>query len=427
MRYALTFSLICIVSGAFCQQSAAARDFFDALTDCSTSFGGWKCLELDLSSTASEENDSTKVYEYSWNFGDGNRKAGSKIEHCYEEFGIYQVTMDLIDTETGTVMRNELSSTVALYPEIHPEITIRTENIPPSFMAFSCTYNDEDQFAPDRVYWRIDGFYYEGNTIMHAFPVAGLYMVEMGLEKDTDLFGVVSACSQMQVTIKESDVWSTQISKFVKTAREATGAGPFASSEIFCFIRPLSGEEMKAACLIPLSRLMLQMHLKTEREYEIMLVAGNSFTRKKHLSTAGITGSNLYKALRDTVSSFVDQPLFVFPSVKFEKNQITRPADLSAVKEVAKLLLEYDFFSVEIGAYLHTGSRSIPGVNTSLRRAQLIREVLVEFGVDPQRVSIASPEFNRELMNTCSADPDCSRENSAMNGIVELKITGVNL
>src|SRR3989337_108217 len=97
------------------------------------------------------ENDSTKVYLYSWSLGDGNRKQGNKIEHCYDQFGSYQVTMDLIDAETNAVIRNELSSTVDLYPEIQPAIITRSDNLPPSSIEFSCQYNHPEMFEPDRV------------------------------------------------------------------------------------------------------------------------------------------------------------------------------------------------------------------------------------------------------------------------------------
>ncbi len=96
------------------QQNSRAYDFFANQSECASSLGGWKCLELDLSSELLEENDSTKQYEYSWSFGDGTRRQGAKIEHCYESFGNYQVAMDLLDLETNTVIRNELPAVVYL-------------------------------------------------------------------------------------------------------------------------------------------------------------------------------------------------------------------------------------------------------------------------------------------------------------------------
>ena len=61
------------------QESANAREFFDGFRDCAASLGGWKCLELDLTSELVEEKDSTKLYEYSWDFGDRKRVQGASI------------------------------------------------------------------------------------------------------------------------------------------------------------------------------------------------------------------------------------------------------------------------------------------------------------------------------------------------------------
>ena len=60
------------------QQNTASMDFFKNSSECKGTLGGWKCLELDLSSEASMENDTTKVYEYSWNLGDGNRRQNAR-------------------------------------------------------------------------------------------------------------------------------------------------------------------------------------------------------------------------------------------------------------------------------------------------------------------------------------------------------------
>lgn len=427
MRYALVSFFLFIAWDVFPQQSAASKDFFHGLADCSTSLGGWKCLVLDLTSEASVENDSTKVYAYSWNFGDGTRKEGSRIEHCYDEFGSYQVTMDLIDSETNTVIRNELSSTVELYPEVRPVISSTTEHLPPGFMQFSCSYNDGVQFQPDRVYWRIDGSYYEGSAIVHSFPVAGVFLVEMGLEKNTDLFGTVTICSQTEITIKGSDIWTTAITDFVHSEREKTETGPFAASDIICMITPLSGQQKNRESLIPLSNLMREIDLRPDEAYELMLIAGNAFTSKKTLDTKGITGNDLYRALKDTVSSFLKQPLVFFPSVRFDKDVTTVYSDKAALAKTANLLLKNPFLAIEIGSYMHTGSRIVSGIETSLQRAQGVKDELVGLGVEPERISIASPEFNRALMNTCSTLPDCEREDESLNGIVEIKITGTSL
>src|SRR5690349_8128051 len=156
LRKVFLLVLLPISHSLVAQHHEGARSFFHDLTDCAGSFGGWKCLELDLSSEATSlEEDSAKVYQYSWSLGDGTRKQGNTVEHCYEQYGSYQVSMDLIDVQTNTVIRNELSAIVDLYPEIKPSIAQRRDNLPPSFVEFSFVNPLPDRFHPDAVYWRI--------------------------------------------------------------------------------------------------------------------------------------------------------------------------------------------------------------------------------------------------------------------------------
>ncbi len=407
------------------QQNAASMDFFKNSSECKGTLGGWKCLELDLSSEASMENDTTKIYEYSWNLGDGNRRQGNKIDYCYDQFGIYQVTMDLIDTETNTVIRNELSSTVHLYPEIMPVITTGSENLPPSFLEFSCQYNASDRFEPDRVFWRIEGEYFEGKIVAHSFNSAGIYLIEMGIEKNTELTGTLTACTTIEITIKESDVWTAQVKNFIEAARKESEAGPFTSSDVFCLIIPKIGTVKPS--IIPINLLMSQLDLKEGHEYEIMLFSGNFFTHKKKFSTHGITGNNLYLSLKDSVSAFLLQPLQFFKTLAFDRDKANQLLNEAELLEVAELLLLNPYFEIQVGSYIHTGNRIEMGIQTSIQRASFIEDALIKYGVSADRISIVSPEYNKALINTCSAVPDCNWENVKLNGKVEFKITGIRL
>jgi outer membrane protein OmpA-like peptidoglycan-associated protein len=157
------------------------------------------------------------------------------------------------------------------------------------------------------------------------------------------------------------------------------------------------------------------------------LFSGNQFTGKKLLSTKGIRGNDLYKALRDTVSSFVGEPLLFFKPVRFEKNETNIMIEESNLEETADLLRQHPRFGIEVGAYIHSGSRISKGIENSLLRASAVKDSLVKYGIAAERIEIASPEFNRALLNTCPASVDCDHENKALDCKVEFKITETNL
>ncbi len=48
-----------------------------------------------------------KKVNYIWNFGDGTKAIGQKLDHTYIHPGFYKITVDVVDVETGTIEKNE--------------------------------------------------------------------------------------------------------------------------------------------------------------------------------------------------------------------------------------------------------------------------------------------------------------------------------
>lgn len=424
MRHYIIIAMVHVSSTLVAQTHSDAMDFFNGREHCAASLGGWKCLELDLSSELVEESDSAKVYEYSWNFGDGTRKQGTRTEHCYETFGQYQIALDLIDVETNTVIRNELSATIFLYPEIFPTIDATTDGVPPSFMKFSCDYGN-DGFEPDYIYWRINGDYYEGETIEHAFPVAGDYLVEVAVVKDMEFLGTVTACASKQIKVDESNVWSAPLFKKIAEVRTGNKSGPFANSDVLCLITTSSADK-RESFLLPLQSLMGQIKLKENTNYEISLLAGNVVSETTMMNTEGVAGNDLYLTMRDAILGLKDKPFTVLKALEVQEGK-TISVDALQLGHVVDMLHRYPHLLVDIGCYIHTGSRLAKSIPLSVMRANAVKDALVEQGISAERISVASPENNPALINSCSALPACNWEDPALNGIVEFKITGAKL
>jgi PKD repeat protein len=53
----------------------------------------------------------TLPFVYEWDLGDGTKKRGIRVEHCYENPGLYMVQLNVIDSLTREVKYNE-----AAYP-----------------------------------------------------------------------------------------------------------------------------------------------------------------------------------------------------------------------------------------------------------------------------------------------------------------------
>ncbi len=51
-------------------------------------------------------------YDYMWEFGDGTKKNGEVVEHCFQDTGVYEVSCHLMDTETLKIEENIISGVV---------------------------------------------------------------------------------------------------------------------------------------------------------------------------------------------------------------------------------------------------------------------------------------------------------------------------
>jgi hypothetical protein len=148
-------------------------------------------------------------------------------------------------------------------------------------------------------------------------------------------------------------------------------------------------------------------------------------TAAKKFNPGGLSGNDLYGALKDSVSGFLREPIVVLESISMSNENLSEVKAAGQVEKIATFLTQNRFIRIEIGCYVHTGSRSEKGIETSLNKARRVKQSLIKLGVDGERIGIASPENNRALMNTCSALADCNWESKELNDKVEFKITGI--
>jgi hypothetical protein len=185
-------------------------------------------------------------------------------------------------------------------------------------MKFSCTYGDVG-FTPDHIFWRINGDFYEGDTVTHAFPVAGTYLVEVGLVKDMEFLGTVTACASREIEVEETSVWTSSLIKEIHARRAESKSGPFVDSEIVCLVTE-SVDGNPRSSLIPLQSLMGQIKLKEDATYELSLLAGSFVSEKTVWNTKGISGNDLYLSLKDVILALGERPFAAFSSLKLEEN-----------------------------------------------------------------------------------------------------------
>lgn len=93
---------------------------------------------------------------YEWDFGDGNKKRGTRVEHCYAKPDIYTVNLNIVDTIVGTLELNvtsyqlNLNEVKAVYIENNKSILISEMTIFEAHLQDSLWYEDV------KYYWFLD-------------------------------------------------------------------------------------------------------------------------------------------------------------------------------------------------------------------------------------------------------------------------------
>ncbi|MCU0420139.1 MAG: PKD domain-containing protein [Cyclobacteriaceae bacterium] len=173
MKRLLLFISFLVPGMAGAQEAACeAAAYFQRHPECGSEGRGAKCLQLDITHSLDRDG---KPFVFAWNFGDGTTQQGPLTEYCYQRYGTYQITLDLIDPQTRQVIHNELSTQVTLLPPVDVAIdTLRDR---------SAVFKYDPELLPglavEHVYWKIENRYYCGESIRHAFANPGLHMIEI--------------------------------------------------------------------------------------------------------------------------------------------------------------------------------------------------------------------------------------------------------
>jgi len=148
----------------------------------------------------------TLPYIYEWELGDGTRKRGLSVEHCFDTAGMYRVQLNVIDSLMGQVMYNEASYEFEAIPIEQAYITVAdttTIGDPIHFDGTIETYLPG--FTVQQYYWDFgDGMQSEGPQTEHVFEVPGTYRINLKIiGSSIDLGEYKEYCNYKNVVVME--------------------------------------------------------------------------------------------------------------------------------------------------------------------------------------------------------------------------------
>ncbi|MGM0550351.1 MAG: PKD domain-containing protein [Bacteroidota bacterium] len=122
----------------------------------------------------------TVSMEYEWDFGDGTKKRGLIVDHCFDTTGNYLVQLNVVDQLTGEVWFNEATYEVPvenieqLYINAPDTVKVGQE------VAMDAYLSNVD-FEIEQYYWDLgDGRRTKGEEVMHIYSRPGSYIIQLG-------------------------------------------------------------------------------------------------------------------------------------------------------------------------------------------------------------------------------------------------------
>lgn len=136
----------------------------------------------------STKTDSTAL-TYEWDFGDNSKLRGKALEvdHTFSKTGDYNIQLNVIDTITGTIFKNQASYTFTVADAEQPYITCADSAAAKTEITFSA----EKTYLPDKqitnYFWDFgDESIADGLNVKHSYTEAGVYRVKLSVGYITD-------------------------------------------------------------------------------------------------------------------------------------------------------------------------------------------------------------------------------------------------
>lgn len=172
-------------------------------------------------------NDESLPLVYEWDLGDGNRKRGLEINHCYERPGNYIINLNIIDTTTGVVFFNEASYDFEVRKLTQAHMDIGGEMLADKLMEFRAENANIPNCSLTSYYWDFgDGGQSEGISVLHVYEQNGEFEVVLTLKgKTLDTRTDCQACVHRKIQIGPKDKKNTQLAGLTERAAEATRVG----------------------------------------------------------------------------------------------------------------------------------------------------------------------------------------------------------
>ena len=143
---------------------------------------------------------------YEWDFGNGVKRLGTEVKHCFPGPGEYVVKLTIFDELTGNVLVEKAEYRVNLENKNQPFITSCNIGLRDKPMVFDGSETNLSGFRITDYFWNMgNGFIAGGQKFSMIFRKDGEYTIQLGLLGEADNLGIIPrACVMKKVRIYDS-------------------------------------------------------------------------------------------------------------------------------------------------------------------------------------------------------------------------------
>jgi len=182
------FGYICNSSmdtGYFCSNKNGSDDIFSIVFEYPV-FSECDSLEyenlcFDLYEENSIFSDSLPL-EYEWDMGDGTKHRGASISHCFAEPGFYTINLNVINTISSEIFKNDASYDLNIEKINQAEILIHDTVIVSKSIYIKSSIKRLPSLSKVQYFWDMgDGTKVVGEYVIHKYLMEGMYTIELGV------------------------------------------------------------------------------------------------------------------------------------------------------------------------------------------------------------------------------------------------------
>jgi len=148
---------------------------------------------------------------YEWDFGDGTRKQGMEVKHCFKTIGNYSVQLNIIERASGNLFYNELNYDFEVEDPKQFYINCADTLARGKMFAINTKNVAIAKHTIKEVYWFFgDGKFSVGTSAKHVYKTDGEYIIKLGAVAKNDSTGELEKfCTYKTILVKDS-LWITR-------------------------------------------------------------------------------------------------------------------------------------------------------------------------------------------------------------------------